>query len=328
MEKYKKYLNKNKKLNSNPKYSEKIHFNINLNYPINMRHIKYNDKDILLFGDFHGDTNNYCKNIEYLNLDDFIKKIIEKKIKVALYLEFPYSKDSYKVIEEEFQVKEDKEPLAMVAKTFSKCYNSKCSNNFTLYPVDIRYYEEFLKASVFSVVIEEKSYYDKNILQKSVEWYINFLNKALEMKIIAELLVKIKKEEKEIIINYFEKEKREIILLLVENLNLINILENTKDFEILMEQLNKQIIEINGFIMDIYIILLIMLSDNDIMIGYFGMSHTKRIFDFFIDNMKNQTEIINQYIPDGEYDDNVDPNKEKFSKYPNRCLKNIDIIML
>jgi hypothetical protein len=325
MEKYQKYKNKNINL-------KQINYNININYPVNLRHIRYNDKDILLFGDFHGDTNNYCKNMEYLNLDDFIKKMIEQKLKVALYLEFPYSEDSYEKIEEEFDVKEDKEPLALVAKSFSKCYNSKCSNNFSLYPVDIRYYDEFLKAAVFSVIIEQKSNYDRNILQNSIKWYIDFLNNVLEMKIVKDLLFKITKEEKEIMIKYFEKEKKEFILLLVENLNLISVTENTKDFEILVEQLNKQVISINAFIMDIYIILLFMISaygyDNDILIGYFGMSHTKRIFDFFINNMKNNTKIIKQYIPNkenGEYDDNIYPDKEKFSKYPERCLKNVDI---
>jgi hypothetical protein len=318
---YQKYKIKNDSTQKNG-----INYNININYPINMRHIKYNNKDILLFGDFHGDTNNYCKNIDYTNLDDFIKKLIEDNIKVGLYLEFPYSKDSYSIIEEEFDVKDDKEPLAMVAKTFSKCYNSKCSDNFTLFPVDIRYYDEFLKVAVFSIMIKEKSaHHDKKILLKSIEWYIKFLNNFLKIEIIENLLKIVSINEKKILMDYLEREKKEYILLLAENAELMNIVENAQDFETLLEQLNKQIILINGFMMDIYIILLFMTSQYSTIIGYFGMAYTKRIFDFFINNMKNYTKIIKEYIPDGEYNDNTDPDKEKFTKYPERCLKNVDI---
>lgn len=117
----------------------------------------------------------------------------------------------------------------------------------------------------------------------------------------------------------------------IHKLKLIAYLINNSEYEIdkSLKILHKYIFFINAFIMDIYIILLFLVSNENVIIGYFGMSHTKFIFDFFMNIMNHKSNLIYKYVPNDEYNDDIDDSDEiekiKEKKYPKRCLKNIKI---
>lgn len=157
-----------------------------------MRHFTFGNKNIILFGDYHGDTNNYCKNDNFLNLDDFIKNLIEYDITVGLYIEIPYIEGDSKQLNSEYELEKETDSIAMVYKSFQKCYKSTCANNFTLYPTDIRHYDKFLGMEILSVMLEEKNIYEKEVYLKSIVWCAKLLESILEQGIISNLIKQIK----------------------------------------------------------------------------------------------------------------------------------------
>lgn len=227
--------------------------------------------------------------------------------------------------------------IQTVANAFSECYRSKCYPNFTFSPTDIRYYDKFILMSTISVFVE-KDYKSKKFESPSyyialLELYVYVLQDFFTNSLIKNLFDKIDDEMEKIILQaYVDHEIKEImgmfhknrkILIDVQSKNKSQIYMKQSKFDYELEDILKiiwvQFVAINGFIVDIYTIMCILSSNDDIFVGYYGIMHVDNIFDFFMKLMENNTKLITINDPE-----NIIKNAGA-GIYPSRCLHNLSI---
>lgn len=314
--KYLKYLNKNIQ-----KKSDRVTYNITINYPVNFKHLKYKNKNLLFFGDYHGDYNNMCpENIKYLNLDEFIISLIELGKKINLMIEIPLNKPIGTIDENE------KTKISEVAEVFKSCLGSKCHKNFTFTPVDIRYDDIFLLLSIISMLYESEYSAEKKLLTK--EKYKNLLilykkttNNVIDNGLIVDLINNMTEtDEKNKIYEYYENKMKIVNHYLDEDEKIMNKIfsgESKKTLKDLLRVLWAHTMVINGFIMDLYIICSILQSKDDIIVCYCGALHITNICEFFDNYMENNTLTLNNR--------EIEMKEINNEKYPERCLKDLKI---